>query len=125
MSKGVEGAQRIKTKFLSTPLQTTGIMALFSFRHSVKTFSEKRSAEGRAAEVGQTVAHLRYITRPKAARKVLRERLTGPTDTATAQEAEDAAQKRKGRVCEGSSSPCPSKPQPSSARLWRGHLPRS
>ncbi len=75
-------------------------MALFSFRHSVKTFSEKRTAEGRAAAVGQTAAHLRYITRSSAAREVLRERLTGPSDTATAQEAEDAAQKRKGRVCE-------------------------
>ena len=99
-SKRVEGAQRIKTKFLSTPLQTTGTMALFSFRHSVKTFSEKRAAESRAAEVGQTAAHLRYITRPKAARQVLRERLTKPSDTATAQEAENAAQRRKGRVCE-------------------------
>lgn len=75
-------------------------MALFSFRHSVKTFSEKRSDEGRAAEVGQTIAHLRYITRPKAAREVLRQRLTRPSDAATAQEAEDVAQLRKGRVCE-------------------------
>lgn len=75
-------------------------MALFSFRHSVKTFSDKRCAEGRKAEMGQTAAHLSYITRPKAARIVLRERLTGPSDRATAQQAEDAAQRRKGRVCE-------------------------
>ncbi|MEO9937626.1 MobA/MobL family protein [Sulfitobacter pontiacus] len=75
-------------------------MALFSFRHSVKTFSEKRVDESRAAKVGQTAAHLRYIARPKAARVVLRERLTGPTDAATAQEAEVAAQRGKGRVCE-------------------------
>ena len=75
-------------------------MALFSFRHSVKTFSEKRVAEGRAAKVGQTAAHLRYITRPTAAREVMRERLFGSSDATTAQQAEDAAQKRKGRVCE-------------------------
>lgn len=75
-------------------------MALFSFRHSVKTFSEKRTIEGRAAKVGQTAAHLRYITRPKAARKVVRNRLPTPTDTATSQHAEEAAQSRKGRVCE-------------------------
>jgi hypothetical protein len=75
-------------------------MALFSFRHSVKTFSEKRTVEGRVAKKGQTAAHLRYITRPKAAREVLRERLTAPSYTATSQEAEDAAQTRKGRVCE-------------------------
>lgn len=75
-------------------------MALFSFRHSVKTFSEKRTADGRTAELGQTAAHLLYITRPKAAREVLRNRLTKTSDTATGQEAENAAQKRKGRVCE-------------------------
>lgn len=75
-------------------------MALFSFRHSVKTFSEKRTAESRVAKSGQTAAHLRYISRPQAARTVMRERLTGPTDAKTANEAEQAAQKRKGRVCE-------------------------
>ncbi|WP_339912664.1 MobA/MobL family protein [Sulfitobacter litoralis] len=75
-------------------------MALFSFRHSVKTFSDKRTVEGRSAQRGQTAAHLRYITRPKAAREVLRERMTKPSYAAAAQEAEDAAQKRKGRVCE-------------------------
>ncbi|QQA44511.1 hypothetical protein FHY64_03525 [Pelagovum pacificum] len=75
-------------------------MVLFSFRHSVKTFSEKRTAGSRVAKAGQTAAHLRYITRPHAARTVLRERLTGLTDSATAKNAEDAAQQRKGRVCE-------------------------
>ena len=75
-------------------------MALFSFRHSVKTFSEKRTDESRAAKVGQTAAHLRYITRPQAARTVLRQRLKGSTDAATAQEVEEAAQRRKGRACE-------------------------
>lgn len=52
------------------------------------------------AKVGQTVAHLSYITRPKAARIVLRKRLVGATDRETAKVAEDEAQKRKGRVCE-------------------------
>lgn len=75
-------------------------MALFSFKHSVKTFSDKRSAEARAAEHGQTAAHLRYITRPKAARVVLRERLTHPTDAQVAVAAEREAETRKGRVCE-------------------------
>lgn len=75
-------------------------MALFSFRHSVKTFSEKRTTEGRAAEHGQTAAHLRYITRPKAARVVLRKRLPGSTDADTALIAEQEAKTRKGRVCE-------------------------
>ena len=75
-------------------------MALFSFRHSVKTFSDKRTNEARVARVGQTAAHLRYIVRPQAARVVLRERLTCPTDVEAARAAEDAALKRKGRVCE-------------------------
>lgn len=74
-------------------------MALFSFRHSVKTFSEKRTAAVRAAQRGQTAAHLRYITRPQAARVVLRERLGG-SDAEAAAEAERAALARKGRVCE-------------------------
>ena len=75
-------------------------MALFSFRHSVRTFSEKRTAEARAAKHGQTAAHLRYITRPQAARTVLRERLSEPTDARVAQAAEREAATRKGRVCE-------------------------
>lgn len=75
-------------------------MALFSFRHSVRTFSEKRIAEARAAKHGQTAAHLRYITRPKAARSVIRERLAEPTDARLAQAAEREAATRKGRVCE-------------------------
>lgn len=75
-------------------------MALFSFRHSVKTFSDKRSAEARAAKRGQTAAHLKYITRPQAARVVLRERLAFPTDAQVAIAAEQEAQNRKGRVCE-------------------------
>jgi hypothetical protein len=75
-------------------------MALFSFRHSVKTFSEKRRDETRAAKQGQTAAHLRYITRPQAARVVMQERLSGSTQSETARLAEVDAQKRKGRVCE-------------------------
>lgn len=75
-------------------------MALFSFKHSVKTFSDKRSAEARAAQHGQTAAHLRYITRPKAARVVFRERLTHPKDAQVAVAAEREAETRKGRVCE-------------------------
>lgn len=75
-------------------------MALFSFRHSVRTFSDKRSAEARAARHGQTAAHLRYITRPKAARIVLRARLSHPTDAQVAAAAEQEAETRKGRVCE-------------------------
>ena len=75
-------------------------MALFSFKHSVKTFSDKRSAEARAAQHGQTAAHLRYITRPKAARIVFRERLAHPNDAQVAGTAEREAETRKGRVCE-------------------------
>lgn len=75
-------------------------MALFSFRHSVKTFSDKRSAEARAAKRGQTAAHLKYITRPQAARVVLRDRLSLPTDAQVAAAAEQEAENRKGRVCE-------------------------
>lgn len=75
-------------------------MALFSFRHSVRTFSEKRTADVRAAQRGQTAAHLRYITRPAAAREVLRERLCAEDDRQVAEAAERAAEARKGRVCE-------------------------
>lgn len=75
-------------------------MALFSFRHSVKSFSEKRTDETRAAKSGQTAAHLRYITRPQAARVVVRERLSSSTLQEVANLAEEDAQKRKGRVCE-------------------------
>ncbi|WP_155805608.1 MobA/MobL family protein [Phaeobacter inhibens] len=75
-------------------------MALFSFRHSVKTFSEKRTDETRAAKPGQTAAHLRYIARPQAARVVMQERLSGGSHPKTANLAEEEAQKRKGRVCE-------------------------
>ena len=75
-------------------------MALFSFRHSVKTFSDKRSAEARAAKRGQTAAHLKYITRPQAARVIIRARLTHSTDALIAAAAESEAETRKGRVCE-------------------------
>ncbi len=75
-------------------------MALFSFRHSVKTFSEKRRDDARAAELGQTAAHLRYITRPQAARVVLQERLPGRSQVEAARISEKEAQKRRGRVCE-------------------------
>jgi hypothetical protein len=75
-------------------------MALFSFRHSVKTFSDKRSAEAREAKHGQTAAHLKYITRPQAARAIIRERLAHPTDALIAIAAEREAETRKGRVCE-------------------------
>ncbi|OOY19582.1 hypothetical protein BMI86_13150 [Thioclava sp. DLFJ5-1] len=75
-------------------------MALFSFRHSVKTFSAKRTSESRQARYGQTAAHLRYITRRRAASTVLRERLSEPTDSETARQAELSAERRKGRVCE-------------------------
>ncbi|MFV1442725.1 MULTISPECIES: MobA/MobL family protein [unclassified Phaeobacter] len=75
-------------------------MALFSFRHSTKTFSPKVESEARKAQKGQTAAHLRYIARPKAARVVIQERLPASSFAATACVVEDAAQKRKGRVCE-------------------------
>ncbi|MBT2130636.1 MobA/MobL family protein [Aliiroseovarius lamellibrachiae] len=75
-------------------------MALFSFRHSVKTFSEKRADEARIAKLGQTAAHLRYICRPQAARVVMRERLVGGDNSTASKAAEDEAQRRKGRVCE-------------------------
>jgi hypothetical protein len=75
-------------------------MALFSFRHSVKTFSPKCEKVNRIAAQGQTAAHLRYITRPAAAREVIRQRLDHSTDARQAQAAESEAQRRRGRVCE-------------------------
>lgn len=75
-------------------------MALFSFRHSVKTFSPKCVDPKRIAISGQTAAHLRYITRPSAASTLLRRRMPAPTDHESGYEAETAAQKRRGRVCE-------------------------
>lgn len=74
-------------------------MALFSFRHSTKTFSAKRRGADREAKVGQTAAHLRYITRDRAARVVLRARVEN-SDRKTAKHAEASAQKRRGRVAE-------------------------
>lgn len=74
-------------------------MALFSFRHSTKTFSEKREGAAREAKPGQMAAHLSYIARPRAARVVIRCRVT-TNDRQTAKTAEDNAQKRKGRVAE-------------------------
>lgn len=85
----LEGAKRIKLSFYP-PLQNHG-MALFSFRHLVKTFSDKRSAASRAAKHGQTAAHLKYVTRPKAARVVIRARLANPTDALIAVAAERTA----------------------------------
>ena len=75
-------------------------MALFSFRHAVKTFSPKCENVSRIAVQGQTAAHLRYITRPAAAREVIRQRLDYETDARQAQNAEREAQRRRGRVCE-------------------------
>lgn len=46
------------------------------------------------------MAHLRYITRPRAARVVIQERLSRGSLPATAALAEEEAQRRKGRVCE-------------------------
>lgn len=75
-------------------------MALFSFRHSTRTFAEKRKDGAREARLGQTKAHLRYIARPNAARVVEAQRLPGATFAAASQVAEEAARKRKGRVAE-------------------------
>ncbi len=75
-------------------------MALFSFRHSTKTFSPKVEKESRKAILGQTPVHLRYITRAKAARTVLINRLGDGPLQQVALTAEADAQKRKGRVCE-------------------------
>ncbi|MEP2473586.1 MAG: hypothetical protein ABJH45_18855 [Paracoccaceae bacterium] len=59
-------------------------MALFSFRHSIKTFSERRTEESRVEEQGQTAAHLRYTTRPKATRLVVQGRLSSGTQAKAA-----------------------------------------
>jgi hypothetical protein len=75
-------------------------MALFSFSHSVKTFSEKREKSMREALVGQTAAHLRYITRPQATRVIVRERVASANNIEVGQLAEEQAQRSKGRVCE-------------------------
>lgn len=65
----------------------------------MKTFSPKCASNARAAIPGQTAAHLRYVTRPAAARVVIRQRL-GEDNGTTAREAEGAAKKRGGRVAE-------------------------
>ena len=75
-------------------------MALFSFRHSVKTFSPRCRSESRKAKRGQTAAHLKYITRKSAAREVISVRIGMPSSTTRAAAAEVEAEKRKGRVCE-------------------------
>ena len=75
-------------------------MALFSFRHTVKTFSDKSSADTRQARHGQTAAHLKYITRQQAARVVIRMRLSHQNDDEVAIAAEQEAETRRGRVCE-------------------------
>jgi len=74
-------------------------MALFSFRHSVKTFSPKCRSDSRKAKFGQTAAHLKYITRKSAARVVFSARLPDGAQFA-ARNAEAAAKKKNGRVCE-------------------------
>lgn len=76
------------------------IMALFSFRHSVKTFSTKSASNRRAAKIGQTSAHLRYITRPSAARTVIIARLKNDSQKDSAEAAEMEAFRSEGRVCE-------------------------
>ena len=75
-------------------------MALFSFKHSVKTFSKKAVKQSRVAKHGQTLSHIRYITRDSAARNVLIERLPAEDFHATAKCVEQAAEKSGGRVCE-------------------------
>lgn len=75
-------------------------MALFSFRHSVKTFSKKVVRQSRIAKQGQTLAHIRYITRDTAARAILLERLPEKDFSGTAARVEQAAEKSGGRVCE-------------------------
>lgn len=74
-------------------------MALFSFRHDVRTFSPK-AAVGRQAAKGQTAAHLRYICRKSAARLVLKERLPSSSHANLGKRAEADAERRRGRVCE-------------------------
>ncbi len=75
-------------------------MALFSFRHSTKTFSPKVTRDSRRAKHGQTAAHLRYITRPSVARIVIEGRLPNTPLPQLAKQAENDAAQRKGRVCE-------------------------
>lgn len=75
-------------------------MALYSFRHSVKTFSPKCESDKRVAAIGQTASHIRYITREYAARTILRTRIEGSSDQKQALKFETEAQARKGRVCE-------------------------
>lgn len=75
-------------------------MALFSFRHSVKTFSKKVVRQSRIAKRGQTLAHIRYIAREAAARAVLSDRLPEADFEKTATAVERAAAKSGGRVCE-------------------------
>lgn len=75
-------------------------MALFSFKHSVKTFSKKAVKQSRVAEHGQTLSHIRYVTRASAARSVLTERLPAEGFNATSRSVEQTAEKSGGRVCE-------------------------
>lgn len=75
-------------------------MALFSFRHNTKTFSPKARCDSRRARRGQTKAHIRYITRPKAARTVISDRLLPNALFEVADRAELDAERRGGRVCE-------------------------
>lgn len=56
--------------------------------------------KGRLALDGQTLAHLRYITRASAARCILTERLSGEDFSETASKAESDARRSSGRVCE-------------------------
>lgn len=83
-----------------SPQTKKGKMALFSFKHSVKTFSKKAVKQSRVAEHGQTLSHIRYITRDSAARNVLIERLPAEGFNATSRCVEQAAEKSGGRVCE-------------------------
>ncbi|KIN73562.1 MobA/MobL family protein [Sulfitobacter guttiformis] len=75
-------------------------MALFSFRHSVKTFSKKVVKQSREAAKGQTLAHIRYISRNSASRTILSARLPATEVTDVASIVEDAAERSSGRVCE-------------------------
>lgn len=66
----------------------------------MKTFSRKVVRQSRIAKKGQTLAHIRYITRDAAARTVLAERLPEEEFSETASKVEQAAEKSGGRVCE-------------------------
>lgn len=79
------------------PKPHNGPVQFPSFR---KDLFRQAEAEARAAQHGQTAAHLRYITRPKAARVVFRERLAHHNDAQVAVAAEREAETRKDRVCE-------------------------